>query len=367
MRAYKGKVLSLIVVALLVLTACGRAPAAQPAAPAPAAPAAPAPAAPAPATSQQPAAPAEPAGPVPPATPVPIRIGHGFAAEEPLWLMAAKPDLTPNQGVWYTLEMTPFRAQVDRFNAFQAGELDGGTGASTSMIFAWGRQLPVVAVGSLSREAYGQGFSTGFLALEESGIRQPSDLKGKTIGIVDHRSATDLWARTGVEAGGLNHERDVRYVIIPFPAMGEALRTNKIDAGAFPQPFHAFEMARGGVVEVMNGKTGVRFDEELMLLWFGRKFLTEQPDVVRAFMQDFSKVATYYAENPVAARQALLDAGAVQTPPEVYLNIHDWARSPDGSIDVEGMARLQELMAEFGWVDLQLDLGAWIDRSYFSN
>ena len=27
-----------------------------------------------------------------------IRFGHGFAAEEQVWLMAARPDLTPGQG-----------------------------------------------------------------------------------------------------------------------------------------------------------------------------------------------------------------------------------------------------------------------------
>ena len=35
------------------------------------------------------------------APPVEIRVGHGFAAEENLWLMAARPDLTPNQGKAY--------------------------------------------------------------------------------------------------------------------------------------------------------------------------------------------------------------------------------------------------------------------------
>ena len=30
--------------------------------------------------------------------PTPIRFGRGFAAEEQVWLMSARPDLAPNQG-----------------------------------------------------------------------------------------------------------------------------------------------------------------------------------------------------------------------------------------------------------------------------
>jgi len=32
-----------------------------------------------------------------------IRFGRGFAAEEQVWLMSARPDLTPNQGKKYQL------------------------------------------------------------------------------------------------------------------------------------------------------------------------------------------------------------------------------------------------------------------------
>ena len=43
------------------------------------------------------------------AQPVTIRIGHGSAAEDQLWLMKAKPEITPNQGKLYKLDFTLFR------------------------------------------------------------------------------------------------------------------------------------------------------------------------------------------------------------------------------------------------------------------
>ena len=57
-------------------------------------------------------------------TPPLIRFGRGFAAEEQVWLMSARPDLTPNQGKRYQLKQILFQANPERFQAFLAGELD---------------------------------------------------------------------------------------------------------------------------------------------------------------------------------------------------------------------------------------------------
>jgi hypothetical protein len=44
-----------------------------------------------------------------------IRFGRGFAAEEQVWLMSARPDLTPNQGKRYQLKQILFQANPERF------------------------------------------------------------------------------------------------------------------------------------------------------------------------------------------------------------------------------------------------------------
>ena len=62
--------------------------------------------------------------------PTPIRFGRGFAAEEQVWLMSARPDLAPNQGKKYQLKQILFQANPERFQAYLAGELDAGTADS---------------------------------------------------------------------------------------------------------------------------------------------------------------------------------------------------------------------------------------------
>ena len=85
-----------------------------------------------------------------------IRLGRGFAAEENLWLMSARPDLTPNQGKRYELKQILFQANPERFQAFLAGEIDAGTAPGLAVIFARAQGLDMKIVASVSQEAAGK-------------------------------------------------------------------------------------------------------------------------------------------------------------------------------------------------------------------
>jgi ABC-type nitrate/sulfonate/bicarbonate transport system substrate-binding protein len=335
----------------LVLAAC----AAPSGAPAPSKP-----------STSSPTSTAAPAGgtsqPVAGGTPVEIRLGHGFAAEENLWLMAAKPDLTPNQGRAYTLNFVAFRANADRLSAYEAGQIDGGTMPAPTGLFAAEQGLPFKLVASVARERQGA-FNTTYLALEDSGIRGPSDVRGKTIGIVDFKSATDLWARAAVESAGLNPERDVSFVVVPFPAMGEALRARRIDVGVFPEPFVTIEKRRGGVVEVWTSKTGVPFEEELLDIFLRPEFIAQHREAVRAFLSDFVAATRWYLDHRDEARQVLIDKGFVQTSPDVYLATNDYYREPTGRITLDGLTQLQELHMKLGWQARRVNIPDIVDQS----
>ena len=85
-----------------------------------------------------------------------IRFGRGFAAEEQVWLMSARHDLTPNQGKKYQLKQILFQANPERFQAFLAGELDGGTAPGLAVIFARAQGVDMKIVASVCLEAAGE-------------------------------------------------------------------------------------------------------------------------------------------------------------------------------------------------------------------
>src|SRR6266849_5714244 len=133
-----------------------------------------------------------------------IRFGRGFAAEEQVWLMSARPDLTPSQGKKYQLKQILFQANPERFQAYLAGELDGGTAAGLAVIFARAQGVDMKIVASVCTEAASkEWFSTTYMAKDDGPVRSVKDLKGGTIGVVGIKTATDLWAR------GLSSSRSI--------------------------------------------------------------------------------------------------------------------------------------------------------------
>lgn len=282
-----------------------------------------------------------------PDEPVTIRFGHGAAAEEQVWLMAANPEITEHQGSWYELEASAFRGNEERFTAYQAGELDALTTSAPTLVSAVASGITVKASVSVSREAAEGDFRTTYVALEESGIEAPEDLAGKKIGIVDIGSATEYWAKSAVASADLDPETDVEYVVLPFPAQEEALRNGQIDVAVMVEPFYTMAQNSGGLVDVFDSLTGPGFDQELILFGFDNQFREDNPEVVCAWIEDFEAATAWYNENKEEAKQLLVEEEFVSTPIEVYSEAGDWLRADDVTVDVDKLDQLIESMIEF--------------------
>jgi ABC-type nitrate/sulfonate/bicarbonate transport system substrate-binding protein len=295
-----------------------------------------------------------------------IRLGRGFAAEEQLWLMSARPDLAPNQGKAYELKQILFQANPERFQAFLAGEIDAGTAPGLAVIFARAQGLDMKIVASVSLEAAGrQWFSTTYMVKDDGPIKSVKDLKGGTIAIVGIKTATDLWARAGLINAGLVPDRDTKVVPMGFPAIGDAVRTGKVSAGTFVEPFYSAEVAKGGLRKLFTATEAVGYDHELLDIWFGEKFLKAHPQAVRAFLADYVAVTKYYLANTEQAKRDLHKAGFVRTPLEIYLKNADWKRTPDGRVDIESLRKLSAFMLDkLQWLDKPVSVDSMVDQSY---
>ncbi len=295
-----------------------------------------------------------------------IRFGRGFAAEEQVWLMSARPDLTPNQGKKYTLKQILFQANPERFQAFLAGELDAGTAPGLSVIFVRAQGVDLKVVASVCQEAAGpKWFSTTYMVKDDGPIKSAKDLKGGTVGVVGYKTATDLWARAGLLNAGLVPDKDAKVFSLGFPAMGDAVRTGKIEAGTFVEPFYSAEVAKGGLRKLFTAVEAVGYDHELLDVWFGEKFLKAHPDVVRAFLSDYVAVTKYYLAHTEQAKRDLHKAGFVRTPLEIYVKNADWKRDPNDRVNVESLRKLSAFMKDkLGWLDKPVDVDAMVDLSY---
>ena len=298
-------------------------------------------------------------------TPPLIRLGRGFAAEEQVWLMSARPDLAPNQGKRYQLKQMLFQANPERFQAFLAGELDAGTAPGLAVIFARAQGMDMKIVANVCLEAGGQYFATTYMVKDDGPIKSVKDLKGGTIGVVGIKTATDLWARAGLINAGLVPDKDTKVVPMAFPVIGDAVRTGKVSAGTFVEPFYSMEMSKGGLRKLFTAVEAVGYEHELLDIFFGEKFLKSNPDAVRAFLADYVAVTKYYLANMAQAKTDLHKAGFVRTPLPVYLKTSDWKRDPDARVDVESLKKLSAFMLEkLQWLDKPVNVDSMVDQSF---
>ena len=299
-------------------------------------------------------------------TPPLIRLGRGFAAEEQVWLMSARPDLTPNQGKRYQLKQILFQANPERFQAYLAGELDAGTAPGLAIIFGRAQGMDIKIVANVCLEAKGdQYFTTTYMVKDDGPVKTIKDLKGGTVGVVGIKTATDLWARAGLINAGLVPDKDTKVVPMAFPAIGDAVRTGKVSAGTFVEPFYSAEMAKGGLRKLFTATEAVGYDHELLVIFFGEKFLKAHPDAVRAFLADYVAVTKYYLANMEQAKRDLHKAGFVRTPIDIYLKNADWKRDPNARVDVESLKKLSQFMLDkLQWLEKPVNVDSMVDQSY---
>jgi len=234
------------------------------------------------------------------------------------------------------------------------------------VIFARAQGLDIKIVAGICQEADGKDwFTTIYMVKDDGPVKSVKDLKGGTAGILGFKTATDLWARAALLNAGLAPDKDVKVVPIAFPAMGAAVRSDKVTLGTFVEPFYSAEVAKGGLRPLFTAVKAVGYDHELLDVWFGEKFLKAQPDAVRAFLTDYVAATRYYVANREQAKRDIHKAGYVRTPLEIYLKNADWKRDPTGRVDVASLKKLAVFMHEkLAWLEKPVNVDEMVDQGH---
>ena len=274
------------------------------------------------------------------AAPVKIRMGWGIPAEEVKYVMMKRPDILKHYGKEYTLEWFQFAGTAPQATALAANGLDAATLASLSLAEAIDKVgLDVKVTGGIIMEVVPNFMST-WLVLDSSGIRTIKDLKGKTVGINVYGASLDHIQRAILRREGLEPEKDVKILEISFGLMEATLRRGDIQCGAFPQPFLFNAMAKGGVKPLFS--TGDILPKFVQLInVFQTKFIEKNPEVVKAFLQDWRIASKYIQENPQEVRK--VTAEVTRLPLDLLnkflLTKDDFYRDPLGQPDFETLQK----------------------------
>ena len=277
--------------------------------------------------------------------------------------MLAKPELAPNLNKAYKVEWTQLRASEAAFKAFEGGQIDLASTAGNAVIAAAASGLELKIIGTLSRETE-RGANTKFL-VKKDGPSKIADLKGGTIGIIGYRSSVELWAREGLKTGGLNPDRDVTFAVMPFPQVPDAVRAGRILAGAAPDVFATGAIAQGDIKALFTSKTGVPFDEELIVI-FAPSCLSQAASGCREGVHGGPRSSEQILPRKSRARRGRRCSMPSWSglPPQVYFNLPDYVRDPGLRPNAEILSKQQQLLVSSGFQEKSVDLNAVVDTSY---
>jgi ABC-type nitrate/sulfonate/bicarbonate transport system substrate-binding protein len=274
------------------------------------------------------------------AEPVKIRMGWGIPAEEVKYVMMKRPEVLKNYNKTYTLEWFQFAGTAPQATALAAGGLDAATLASLSLAESIDKVgLDVKVTGGIIMEV-SPNFTSTWLVLENSGINAVRDLKGKTLGVNVYGASLDHIQRAILRKAGLDPEKDVKILEISFGLMEATLRKGDIQCGAFPQPFLFRAVDKGGVKPLFRlGDIQPKFVQLINV--FQSKFIEKNPEVVRAFQEDWKIASQYIQKNPAEVRQ--ITSEVTKLPVDLLnkflLTKDDFYRDPIGEPDFETMQK----------------------------
>ncbi len=205
-----------------------------------------------------------------------------------------------------------------------AGRDTFGISYQTDVLLARAQDVAVVSVAALVQRPL-----QGIMVLEESGISEPADLAGKTIGYPGIPSQ-DAYLATMLAADGLTLD-DVELVNIGYELV-PALVAGRVDAslGSFWSHEPILAEREGYPVEMLRVEDwGVPLYYELVLV-ASEDLIAQDPDTVRAFLGAVQRGYTDAIADPDAALDALAAAS-----PEL-----------DREVETEGIALLIPVWTE---------------------
>jgi NitT/TauT family transport system substrate-binding protein len=180
------------------------------------------------------------------------------------------------------------------------------------------------------------------MVLPDSGIKGPTDLKGKliatpTVGSIMH-VATLQW----LESNGVS-QRDIRAVEVPFPNMPDQLLSGRLDAVEAIEPFVSILKDKGavGVGDPVLSVT----DPAMSTIWISdRDWAHENPEVIEKWVKSIDEAIAFIKANESASRAIV--AKYTKLPPPVVSKL----RLPAYKAELEA----KDIRA---WVDVLSKLG----------
>jgi NitT/TauT family transport system substrate-binding protein len=232
------------------------------------------------------------------------------------------------------------------------GDLQVVSTAWMSLLLAKAQNLPVVAIapGDNAGETPDQDYCH-VLTTKDSGITELSALKGKTIAVNTVKNVGELSMDAVLKGAGVD-PTSVKYVQLPWPEMGSALRNGRIAAGWVCEPFLTQDLQEMQVNDLGASQNVAvpRFPVSVYIT--SQEYLKSNPDAIKRFQAAVAKSNAYAQAHLDEARAIIPTYTDISADVVKKMILPTWSTS----YDTEAIQGVADRAAEFKLVPEKIDV-----------
>ncbi len=241
-------------------------------------------------------------------------------------------------------------------------------GLNAGLINAIARDIPLRIVADKGTLVAGSGYQT-FLVRKEIAekIKGYGDLKGLTIASSGGAITTDsVVINNALKRGGLA-AADVKVVDLRFPDMVTALAKGAVDLALIIEPFATRAIDQGIAVRWKNADE-IAPNLQLAAVFFGPKFMKEQPEAAKRFMVAYVRAVRDYNDEFLKGGNkdaiiAILTKHTAIKDPAVYKRIVPPAINPNAALNLASIKESVDAWVARGTVK-NVEIDKIIDTQY---
>jgi NitT/TauT family transport system substrate-binding protein len=231
------------------------------------------------------------------------KLGYMKIVDNAAMFMAMEKGFFKAEGL--ELETVPMAGGAVIVQGVTSGDLQIGWTNVISLYQAHveGFDFKLVAGGATSVKAPKE--SHALIVTKASPINRAKDLEGKTVAVNTLNNIVHLMAMAWIDKNGADASK-VKFVELPFPQMGAALDSARVDAISVHEPFATATLEKAAT-RVLAYPWGDVIPKFLIASWFAsNKWIAKNKPAVQGFVRAINRGTELIEADPAAARAAMI-------------------------------------------------------------
>src|SRR5271155_4385565 len=296
----------------------------------------------------------------------------GASSDAPFFVADAK-GYFAEQGLKVTF--VRFDTAAKMIPSLGSGEVDVGSGATSAGLYnAGARGIGIKIVSDKARNAIGYGFQAIMVRsdLIDSGkVKSLKDFKGLKVAMSANGNSENAFVNYALTQNGLSYA-DIDPVFLGFPNQIAAYANKAIDASLTVEPTVS-ELLHQGTAKKLVSADQVFPDYQTAVIFYGPKFMKDQPDNAKKFMVALVKAIRFYddalKDGHIAGPNAdevikILTQYSFIKDAAVHRAIVSQAIDPDGDINMPSLQMGWRFFKDTKEIDGTVTVDDVVDLSY---